>query len=317
MELQKKQPLWTEVGAAKSREMRERGETALPAPVLLHDAVDVEFPSRDAGRNIPCRFILPDGQKRGEQPGVFLHIHGGGWVLMSHKAQDPFLKRIANETRLAVLSVGYRLAPEHPFPAGPHDCQDVAEYLVDHAEKEYGSRVQFVGGESAGAYLSADVVLHLLRARPSFRFRGAILTYGCYNLSSPFPSRAHFKLPLVLTTEIIESYLDAFVPNLTPEQRADPAISPFWHPIFHLDQASQEGRGTEGLPPALFTCGTLDPLLDDSIFMATRWQMAGALGILKLFRGMPHGFNMFPEKDFPDSDEAQRIQIEFMKSMIL
>jgi acetyl esterase/lipase len=316
IELQAALPKWWVLGAPKYRAMRERGETALPKPEFLPDAQDISIPSRDAGRDIPCRLILPDGQSRGAQPGVFLHIHGGGWVLMTEKYQDPFLKRIANSTGLAVVSVGYRLAPEDPFPAGPNDCYDAAEWMVDHSAKEFGAPMMFVGGESAGGHLSALVVLQVLKTRPAFRFKGAVLTYGCFNLSTPFPSCNQFKMNLVLPQETINAYFDAFVPNLTEKQRADPAISPFWHPVFDWDEESLEGRGKDGLPPALFMCGTLDPLLDDSVFMATKWQMAGAEGILRLFRGLPHGFNMFPDDMFPGSGESVVTQCEWMKSKI-
>jgi acetyl esterase/lipase len=76
-----------------------------------------------------------------------MHIHGGGWVLMSEKTTDPLLDFYADTSDCTVISVGYRLAPEYPFPAGPDDCFDVAEYLIKNAEKEYGGPLKFIGGE--------------------------------------------------------------------------------------------------------------------------------------------------------------------------
>lgn len=132
------------VGAAKFRQMRENGETAFPKPTVLPEGRDISIPSRDSNRQIPCRLFHPASSK---PKGVILHIHGGGWVLMSHGTSDPLLKFYADASGCAVISAGYRLAPEHPFPAGPEDCFDVAEYLVKNAEKEYGGPVKFMGGE--------------------------------------------------------------------------------------------------------------------------------------------------------------------------
>jgi acetyl esterase/lipase len=74
-------------------------------------------------------------------------IHGGGWVLGDQHSADALLQTYADAGDLAVVSVGYRLAPEHPFPCGPNDCIDVGEYLVMNSEKVYGSPLKFIGGE--------------------------------------------------------------------------------------------------------------------------------------------------------------------------
>lgn len=145
--------------------MREEGKTALPKPVRLDEAQTFEIPSREEGRNIPCRIIMPE--QKGPVKGVFVHIHGGGWVLMSEKeysphsllaqknmtnqpitnSQDPYLKTLATAQNLAVISIGYRLAPEHPYPQGPEDCYDASEWLVDNAESHFGAPLKFAGGE--------------------------------------------------------------------------------------------------------------------------------------------------------------------------
>lgn len=76
-----------------------------------------------------------------------MHIHGGGWVLMSEETSDPLLQFYADASGCVAVSVGYRLAPEHPFPAGPQDCEDAAEWLVRHGEEEVGGKLAFIGGE--------------------------------------------------------------------------------------------------------------------------------------------------------------------------
>jgi acetyl esterase/lipase len=128
-----------------------KGETPLPAPGYLDSALDIELPSRENGRSIPSRLIYPTARKTAEErkscKGSVLHIHGGGWVLGDQKSADHLLQQYADVGDLAVLSVGYRLAPENPYPDGPEDCLDVGEYLVKNSEKEYGGPLKFIGGE--------------------------------------------------------------------------------------------------------------------------------------------------------------------------
>jgi acetyl esterase/lipase len=104
---------------------------------------------------MPARLFYPSSAT-GDKPktkGVVLHIHGGGWVLMSHLTADPLLQAYADNSNCAVVSLGYRLAPEDPFPAGPEDCYEAAGYLADHAEEEYGGPLMFIGGEVCGGFL--------------------------------------------------------------------------------------------------------------------------------------------------------------------
>ncbi len=124
--------------------MRWDGETPLPKPVVIDSGKNTSIPSRDKGRDIPCRVFTPEN---GQTKGVFMHIHGGGWTLQSPEFQDTLLKFIADNGQLTVVSAGYRLAPEHPYPAGPQDSYDAAEWLVDHAKEKYGAELTFAGGE--------------------------------------------------------------------------------------------------------------------------------------------------------------------------
>jgi acetyl esterase/lipase len=124
--------------------MRWAGETPLPKPTVLPQGQDISIPSRDSGRSIPCRLFKPSS---GQSKGTIMHIHGGGWVLMDQSTSDPLLNYYAESSHCSVISVGYRLAPEHPYPAGPEDCFDVADYLVKNGEKEYGGPLRFMGGE--------------------------------------------------------------------------------------------------------------------------------------------------------------------------
>lgn len=259
----------------------------MPKPIILDEtASSLAIPSRDLDRTIPCRVMRPSGRV---PRGIFLHIHGGGWVLMSERFFDPYLKRIADDHGLIVVSIGYRKAPEHPFPAATHDCYDVVEWLLENGEKEFGPEaggLKFLGGESAGAHLSALVVLHLAQHQNakyrSFMFRGLVLNYGAYDLSWT-PSARHLDRnpPLVLNLDLMDSFVNAFLPGWSLEDKRKPEVSPLYANLSQLE-----------LPPALFTCGTEDCVLDDTMFMSVKWAMSGAEAIVRLYPGAPHGFVM-------------------------
>ncbi|KAH6701997.1 Alpha/Beta hydrolase protein [Leptodontidium sp. MPI-SDFR-AT-0119] len=292
-------PAWYEVGAPKYREMRLKNETALPGPVMLPQALDITIPSREQGRDIPCRLMYPQARKTDEErkgvKGVVMHIHGGGWVLGDEKSHDGLLQFYADAGDLAVISIGYRLAPENPFPKGPEDCVDAAEYLVKNAESAYGGPLKFMGGESAGAHLSVVTTFHLLKTHPEFTLSGGLLLhFGCYDLSG-LPNTKHFTRNLILNGEVIEHFVKAFVPTHTPDQRKEAAVSPYYE-----DFSPFRGK----LPSALFTIGTEDPLLDDTVTMSVKWMMFGGEAIVKVFPGGCHGFISFPPSALKEAGEA-------------
>ncbi|KAF2086994.1 hypothetical protein K490DRAFT_43358 [Saccharata proteae CBS 121410] len=298
-------PRWYEathqVGAEKYRQMRWNGETALPKPVVIDSGVNFGIPSRDTGRDIPCRVFKPDGHA--PVKAVYMHIHGGGWVLQSEAYQDTLLKFHADACNLAVISVGYRLAPEHPFPAGPEDCYDAAAWLCKNARANYGADLMFMGGESAGAHLTVLTALHLLRTMRNSPLKALLLHYGCYDLSF-LPSVHNFRKSLVLDGPIMERYRDSFLPGKSVAECRDPAVSPFYADL------TEFGRG--GLPSALFTCGTEDPLIDDTVMMACKWMSSGSEAVTKLYPGAPHGFTLFPRALSDAADEGLEVTNEFI-----
>jgi acetyl esterase/lipase len=194
----------TQVGAEKYRQMRWNGETAFPKPAVVDSGKDIKLPSRDAGREIPCRVFTPDS---GSPKAVFMHIHGGGWVLQTEHYQDLMLNWIAQNCQLTVISVGYRLAPEDPYPKGNDDCEDAANWLVDHAQEQYGAPLAFMGGDSAGGHLSTVTCFRLLKSKPSFAFKGLVLNFGAFNLAGFLPHVHHFDQPLILTGDIMDQFI--------------------------------------------------------------------------------------------------------------
>lgn len=220
-------------------------------------------------------------------------------------SQDPYLKYMADNYHLTVFSVGYRLAPEDPWPACIDDCVDAAHHLINHGPTQFGGRLLFTGGESAGGHLACLVALSLLSTTPSFSFKGLLLHFVCFDLSSFLPHVHNHTLSLVIDHDVMASYIHALLPNTTPEHRRHPSISPLWADL----------RGLK-LPPALFTCGSEDPLLDDSVFMGAKWMAAGGEAVVKIYRGAPHGFVAFTRGVIKAVQEALDDMEVFVKERI-
>jgi acetyl esterase len=244
-----------EPGARAARRRGEHRPQPLPVSRLAEDRV--------VG-GVPVRVLTPPDVR-----GVYLHLHGGGFVLGSCRLQDDRLEQLALACRVAVVSVQYRLAPEDPYPAGPDDCEAVGLWLVEHAAQELGSARLCIGGESAGANLAAVTLLRL-RDRHGFAgFRAACLVKGVYDLTL---SRVVDGADPALTSDDLEALVAEYAGDL---DRSSPDLSPL-----HADLHS--------LTPALFAVGDLDPLLADSRVLAERWRAAGNEAELAVFPGEGH-----------------------------
>jgi len=222
---------------------------------------------------ISLRVFVPD-----KVNAVYLHIHGGGFMLGRADHFDELLNSIAQKCQVAVVSVDYRLAPENPYPAGPDDCEAAAVWLMENCLAEFGSQKLIIGGESAGANLAA---VTLLRMRDRHMFGGfcaAVLNYGVYDLSMTPSARNWGEKNLILTTKLMRWFNENYVSS---GNFFDPDISPLYADL-------------HGMPPALFTVGTLDPLIDDSLFMHLRWLAAGNPAELAIYPGGIHAFDAFP-----------------------
>jgi len=229
---------------------------------------------------VRCRVITPP-----DTPvGVYLHFHGGGMVSGSPEVGDAANVELARRHRVVVVSVDYRLAPEHPHPAGPEDGVAVAAWLLDHAEAEFGTARLVLGGESAGGYMTAAVALRVRdQLGAADRLVGANLVYGVYDWSLS-PSQRGMRATLgadLLDPEGLRFFADCYLPGRSAEERRDPDASPLFADL-------------HGLPPALFAVGTDDHLLDDTLLMAARWRAAGNPVTLFVAPDMPHAFQAFP-----------------------
>ena len=223
----------------------------------------------------------------GAAQGTYLHIHGGGWTLGSPWHYDIRNCALAQGTGLNVAAVEYRLAPENPWPACFDDCLNAALWAADQPGP------LFIGGESAGAHLTALTAL-ALRER-GIEVAGLVLNYGCFDLDLTPSAALWGARQLVLSTPTITW----FVENMAMSADARRAASPL-----HADLSD--------LPPALFQVGTLDPLLDDTL-MAARWVGAGNRADMAIYPGGIHAFDAF---DTEISRAYQAREIAFLKSLL-
>jgi acetyl esterase/lipase len=240
---------------------------ALPVRATPPGPPAVECLAEAAGRRVPVRILAPQS---GTARGVYLDIHGGGFYLGWASRGDARNRRLADALGVAVVSVDYRLAPEHPWPAAPDDCETAALWLLDQAEARFGATRLAIGGASAGATLAMTTLLRLRDRDAPQRFVGAVLQFGTFDLSGQTPAGR-----LLADQFFIEAYAGHVV------DRTNPDISPVYGDL-------------RGLPPALLVVGSSDIVLEDNLVMAARLSAAGGDADVRVYPESPHGFTSFP-----------------------
>jgi len=218
--------------------------------------------------------------------GLYFHIHGGGWSIGAPDQNDALLERIADVAGLTCVSVKYRLSPENPYPAGPDDCEAAALWIVREGTKRFGLTKLAIGGESAGGHLAAVTLLRLRDRHQLSPFSVALLNYGCFDLGMTPSARNWGDEKLVLNTPAIVAFSKSFLPPGTDMKNPD--VSPLY-------------ANLRGMPAAIFSVGTRDALVDDSLFMAPRWLAAGNAAELAIQPGACHGFLSLPNRQRDDA----------------
>lgn len=270
------------------RQARREGKSVFPLEAMDPDAETIEI---QAGtQTIPLRVIRTDKQSC----GTFLHIHGGGWMYGAADLQDERLKQLCNDTSLDCVSVEYRLTPEHAYPAANEDCENTALWLVNEGAEHFNTDFLAIGGESAGGHLAADTLLRLRDNHNLKPFHAAVLIAGIFDLGMT-PSAYNFHDPLILSFKDMVNYSAGYLQN--NEDRRNPKVSPLFAEL-------------DDMPPAHFTVGTRDALLDDTIFMANRWVQFQSDTELDIYPGGCHVFQYFAELD--QAQASRKSMAEFL-----
>lgn len=205
--------------------------------------------------------------------GVVVHIHGGGWVLGSIEGDDAFCQTLARRTGCSVVSVEYRLAPEHQFPIPLDDCYRAVTWVAENDElTALGPLI--LCGASAGANL-VIAVAHKLRNNADWKPVMQVLLYPVCDANFDTESYREFGNGYFLTRSAMMWFWDQYAADA---QRGDPLLSPLRSP------------NLEGLPPTLLITAEYDPLRDEGEAFASRLAQAGVPVNSVRFPGMAHGF---------------------------
>jgi acetyl esterase len=265
-------------GGAPLESLTPQGARAFFAAGRDHFAAPVETVAqvRDfviplAGRNLEARLYCPAEAQAREIGPVVLYFHGGGWVLGDLESQDPLCRRLANASGVRFISVNYRHAPEHPFPAAVHDALEAFEWIMSKA-REFGidPALIVVAGESAGGTLATVVA-----QRQRHRIAGQVLFYPVTDLTREHPDEEPFGESYFVTASMMRWFIDLYLRNALA---TDPQASPLLATDF------------VGMPPTyMLLCGC-DPLFAEGKDYAFKLKAAGSEVAVNSYPGQIHAF---------------------------
>ncbi|KRE52706.1 alpha/beta hydrolase [Phycicoccus sp. Soil748] len=236
-------------------------------------------PARD-GYEIPLRIYRPRALRdRDTDAPVVVFLHGGGFVEGNVVMYDPLCSHLASRVRAVVVSLDYRLAPEHRAPTAAHDCLDATTWLQQHGDVLHADTSRMaLCGDSAGGNLAA-VTAQLLRDRGDSPVRHQALIYPATDMTLASPSMDENADAPMLTRASVVAFREHYLPP--GHDHTDPLVSPLF------------GR-LDGLPPALVQTADLDPLRDDGVRYAAALEAAGVPVRLTNYVRVPHGFASIP-----------------------
>lgn len=226
---------------------------------------------------IPVRIYTPEGE--GPFPAL-VYYHGGGWVIGDLETVDVPCRMLANRANCVVVSVDYRLAPEHKFPAAADDSYAAAKWVVENAASiEVDADRVAIGGDSAGGNLAAVVAL-MARDKGEISLAYQMLIYPVTNHSYATESYTENADGYLLTKDSMVWFWDHYLRN------EDDGKNPYASPL--------QAKDLSGLPPALVLTGEFDPLRDEGEAYAQRLKEAGVEVEAARYDGMIHGFFWMP-----------------------
>lgn len=269
-----------------------------PEPPAIASAEPLVIPG-PAG-DIPARLYKPlTLRQSGGLSPCLVFFHGGGWVIGNLDSHDVACRTLADEGQLIVISVDYRLAPEHKFPAAVEDAIAATEWIAGNA-RELGvdaSRI-VVGGDSAGGNLTAVVAIH---ARDTgVKLAGQVLIYPATDFAMTHPSHSEPETSAILTHTVIRWFRDHYLGGVSDGEdwQASPA----------------RADNLAGLPPAFVLTAGADPLRDEGDEYARRLEEAGVTVTYQTYPGQFHGF-ITMGKILPKANAALREIGDWLKAM--
>ncbi|AEG50185.1 alpha/beta hydrolase domain-containing protein [Sphingobium chlorophenolicum L-1] len=261
-------PKLGEASAAEMRAVEAVMAEQMPAGPAVESVLDIEIPSGAA--TIAARLYRDSPEPR----ALMVYYHGGGWTLGGIALIDGAMRRLVKESGVAVLSVDYRLAPEHVFPAAVEDALVAARWASEHREELVGwDAPLLVGGESAGGNLAA-VVSQLVR-NAGFDIAAQLLACPCVASYPDSPSMRSIESPFP-PPGAIGWFFDQYIPDA--QTRSDPRFAPL------------EQKDLGGLPPAFVATAEYDSLREQGEQYAERLAAAGISCEAKRYLGTFHGF---------------------------
>ncbi len=234
-------------------------------PESVADVEDLFIPG--GAHEVPVRIYTPPNPR-----ATIVYFHGGGYVAGSIDTHDRMTRRLANGARARVVSVDYRLAPEHPYPAGPDDCMTATVWSADR----FTGDPLVVAGDSAGGTMTIAVTL-MARDTRGPKIDAQVLIYPAIDPSGSTESRRRFATGYGLTQADMQYYSDVYLPD--PHIRTD-------NPYADLYRR----HDLHDLPPALVTTAGFDPLLDEGAEYAARLIRSGVPVTYQPAPSLVHGY---------------------------
>ncbi len=244
----------------------------------------ISVPGLNGAPAVVCDLMTPADAK----PGCLVFIHGGGWAFGSIDTHARIPRTLANTLKVRVLSVEYRLTPEHPYPEPLEDCVAAWRWAAAQSLSQPDFKGPLsIAGDSAGANLSVATILHENRAGKRTADVG-MLFYGVYGADFETPSYQRFGAGYGLAKVGMEKFMDWYAPGGTSpdDLRFDPLVSPIHAPEAMLAR----------LPPLYLCAAGLDPLLCDTYGFARRLDEAGVRYDVNVHEGVHHGFMQITQR---------------------
>jgi len=269
-------PAYEDLSAAEARAYYLAARiVSNPEPRELASVQEVAIPG-PAG-DLPARIYTPQTLRQdGGLAPALVFFHGGGWVIGNLDTHDVVCRAIADDGELLVISIDYRLAPEHKFPAAVDDAIAATRWIADNARTLGIDAAQLcVGGDSAGGNLAAVVALHA-RDHGGPVLAGQVLIYPATDFAMSHPSHSEPETSVLLTHSVIRWFRDHYLTGAhdTDDWRASPA----------------RAETLAGLPPAFVITAGADPLRDEGDEYARRLADAGVPVTHRTYPGQFHGF---------------------------